>query len=192
MVHHVQRTPAEPRSIRWDAMAAIIASLIGFLALLVGAYTAWVERYTADIQLQQVRAQVWPYLLLGNNDLQSSLEIYSRGVGPALVDSVQFRIDGKPQRDWGSVLETLGLPPHGFQASTLADNVLSPGGQITWVKFRDATTYKHLMEAFSRIEIQVCYCSSLGDCWETDSVSNRSTRVGTSCPVLEKPQLFID
>lgn len=109
-----ESTPAvgERRQIKWDAVAAIIASLIGFLALLVAAYTAYVQRYTADIQREQVRAQVWPYLIPGNSDLTQSLVVNNKGNGPAIVRSVQVLINGKPQPDWNHVLDSLGLPPH--------------------------------------------------------------------------------
>jgi hypothetical protein len=50
----VQReaAPVGKRRRDWDAFAAVIASFIGFLALAVSAYTAYVQR-------QQLRAQVW-------------------------------------------------------------------------------------------------------------------------------------
>ncbi|MGH8155426.1 MAG: hypothetical protein ACREP0_09375 [Rhodanobacteraceae bacterium] len=56
--HDDPRGAATKRGIRWDAMAAIIASLVGLLALIVAGYTAYIQR-------QQVRAQVWPYLQMG-------------------------------------------------------------------------------------------------------------------------------
>lgn len=104
-------TPAktERRQVKWDAIAAIIASLIGFLALLVGGYTAWIQRYTANIQLEQVRAQVWPWLVAGNNDNERSVEVLNKGVGPAIVRNAQVFVDGKPQPDWQHVLMALGI-----------------------------------------------------------------------------------
>lgn len=97
------------RPIQWDALAAIIASLVGFLALLVAGYTAYVERYTAEIQEKQVQAQVWPWLAAGNNDNESSIEVTNKGVGPAIIRSAQVFVDGKPQPDWQHVLMALGI-----------------------------------------------------------------------------------
>ena len=51
------------REIRYDAVAAVIAAMVGMLALGVAAYTAYIQR-------QQVSAQVWPYLLWANSDNQ--------------------------------------------------------------------------------------------------------------------------
>jgi hypothetical protein len=41
----------------WEK-GAVIASCIGWLALVVSGYAAWIQR-------QQVRAQVWPNIVLG-------------------------------------------------------------------------------------------------------------------------------
>ncbi|MFO1506439.1 MAG: hypothetical protein U1F23_05075 [Lysobacterales bacterium] len=90
---------AAGRGIRWDAIAAIIAALVGLLALCVSAYTAYIQR-------QQVRAQVWPYLLAGNDD-GKSIDVGNKGVGPAIVKTAQVFIDGTPQTTWSNVLAAL-------------------------------------------------------------------------------------
>src|ERR1044072_1365390 len=117
--------PAQPidrteRPSRWDAVAAIVAALIGFLALGVSGYTAYVQR-------QQVRAQVWPYLLVGNYDPELALKVLNKGVGPAIVRGVQLWVDDSPQPDWKHALAALGAPQNDIQISTLGGNVLSPG-----------------------------------------------------------------
>ena len=150
---------AAGRGIRWDAIAAIIAALVGLLALCVSAYTAYIQR-------QQVRAQVWPYLLAGNDDGKQAVYVYNKGVGPAIVKTAQIFIDGKPQTDWTRVLAALGMPPHGYVQSTLNPNVISAGEEVRinkvvdqdrWQVFRDAAT--------SRMTMDICYCSTLGECW---------------------------
>ncbi len=96
------------RARNWDALAALIAALIGVLALLVSGYTAYIQR-------QQVRAQVWPYLLVGNYDPERAIGVLNKGVGPAIVGSVQVFVDGKPQRTWKQVFAALGLPDRGLR-----------------------------------------------------------------------------
>ena len=152
----------------WDAVAAIIAALIGFLALLVAGYTAWVQRYTANIQLEQARAQVWPWMFAGNNDDQYSVEVYNKGVGPAIVRGAQLWVDGKPQPDWNHLLDALGVPkPRIYSESTVYPNVLSPGETVPIIKFADKDTYQDFRAAAIRkhLTIAVCFCSSLGECW---------------------------
>jgi len=54
----------------------VIASLIGALALVVSAYTAYVQR-------QQVRAQVWPVIeYYTGNQPKLRLWLANKGVGP--------------------------------------------------------------------------------------------------------------
>ena len=165
----------DPRN--WDAVAAVVAALIGFLALFVSAYTA-------SIQRQQVRAQVWPYLEVGNEDFDQSVVVYSKGVGPAIVHSAQVFIDGKPQSNWNAVLTAVGLQPRGFQQSTLNPSVLLPGEHLKVIKFgvnevasvdekekekeeerQKARWEQFRREAEKRMTMNICFCSTLDECW---------------------------
>lgn len=164
--------PNEPaaatrREIKWDAVAAIIASLVGFLALLVAGYTAYIARYTANVQLRQVQAQVWPWLVAGNNDNERSIEVLNKGVGPAIVQSAQVFVDGKPQPDWQHVLAALGTVPHQYSQSTLNPNVLTPGEKVPVIQFADEDDYKRFRTAAVThlTLVDICYCSTLGECW---------------------------
>src|SRR3569832_1502017 len=91
-----------PQRRDWDAFAAVIAALIGLLALCVSGYTAYLQR-------QQVRAQVWPYLEPGMSGNKRELIVFNKGVGPAIVEGVQVFVDGKPQHNWSEVFSALGL-----------------------------------------------------------------------------------
>lgn len=182
--------PGHPRRARdWDAFAAVVAAFVGLLALLVSGYTAHIQR-------QQVRAQVWPYLLVGNDDPRQAIEVLNKGVGPALVRGVQVWIDGKPQRGWEAALRTLGIPAHGYQNSTLDGNVLSPGEQITWVRIEDPAMYLRFRDAYrTRVGVEACFCSTLGDCW----VYRHRTPAGQpeqhdvpQCPVAPSGATFND
>ena len=148
------------REIRYDAVAAVIAALVGMLALLVAGYTAYIQR-------QQVRAQVWPWLVAGNNDNERSIEILNKGVGPAIVRSAQVFVDGKPQPDWQHVLKALGTVPHSYSQSTLNPNVLTPGEKVPAIQFADEDDYKRFKSAaVQRLTlVNICYCSTLYECW---------------------------
>lgn len=203
------------RRIRWDALAAIIAALIGLLALCVSGYTAYVQR-------QQVRAQVWPHLSVGQSDFPPSLTVVNQGVGPALVRSVEVLVDGKPQPDWEHVFAAEGM--HGDihrLTSKLSGAVLSPGQKLTWLnfeftrsQFQDMVAMIEVERAASaastggapaprstpdanydqvqgkqrllfnrfwtsaqqrRMQVRICYCSTLGECrltvWNVDGGS---------------------
>jgi hypothetical protein len=170
------------REIRWDAVAAIIASFVGFLALLVAGYTAYIARYTAEIQNRQVQAQVWPYLIVGNNDLTQSLVVDNKGMGPAIVRSMQVRVGGKPQKNWNQVLATFGMPPHHFAQTTVNQYVLSPGEQLQAIRFPDKDLWQRFHDAaLNRLSVDICYCSTLGECW----ISSNGNVIGPPSMALQ-------
>ena len=165
--HSTENERTERRTVRWDAVAAIIASLVGFLALVVAGYTAYIQRYTAEIQTKQVQAQVWPWLAAGNNDNEYSVEVVNKGVGPAIVQTAQVFVDGKPQPDWQHVLKALGTVPRQYSQSTLNPNVLAPGEKVPVIQFADKEDYERFRSAaVAHLDlIDICYCSTLGECW---------------------------
>jgi hypothetical protein len=166
----------------WNAVAAIVASLIGLMALVVSGYTAYVQR-------QQVRAQVWPYLMIGYADNEHARIVFNKGVGPALVRSVQVLVDGKPQPDWSHVMSALGVSDKvSYQQSTLASNVLSPNEKLDVLVVADQDGYKAFREqSLHRASTRVCYCSTLGDCWMYDD--HRASDEPRTQPIDRCPDL---
>jgi hypothetical protein len=177
------------RARSWDALAALIAALIGVLALLVSGYTAYIQR-------QQVRAQVWPHLLVGNYDPEHAIGVLNKGVGPAVIRSVQIFVDGKPQRTWKLTLEALGLPSQGVKISTISGNVISAGERVVALTVDDETAYRNFRnELGKRFGIEICYCSTLGECWiysdRTPGVRAGNTSADT-CPLVAGADAFND
>jgi hypothetical protein len=176
----------------WDAVAAVVAALIGFLALSVSGYTAYIQR-------QQVRAQVWPWLIAGNNDHEHSIAIYNKGVGPAIVRDAQVFVDDKPQTSWHRVIDALGIaPPNEFYQSTINPNVLSPGEEVTMIRFTEEDAWHRFRTAAtSRMSMDICFCSTLDECWmysDRQPVGYKlSTQLVTPvdrCPHLAEGQEF--
>lgn len=146
----------------WNGVSAVIAALIGLLALCVSGYTAWLQR-------QQVRAQVWPYIESGLSQSSRHVLIANKGVGPARIETVQMFVDGKPHKDWGSIFAALGLefdPPPPY--STVHGIVISAGTVVQQLAFRDEEQFRRFDPLYARLDMAVCYCSSLGECWQLD------------------------
>ncbi|HLR86954.1 MAG TPA: hypothetical protein VK064_03635 [Wenzhouxiangella sp.] len=176
------------KSSRTDRLAAFVAALVGMLALLVAAYTAWIQR-------QQVRAEVWPSLLWMTMDSESRYVWMNKGMGPALVNSVEVMVDDLPVSSWNDVFHALQFEPADYGTSTLADNVLAPGETLPWLVFKkheDLTEFRSA--ASDRVHYRVCYCSTLGDCWINDSrVGSGNPRLETrACPKAADQVLFED
>jgi hypothetical protein len=172
----------------WDSVAAVIAALVGLLALCVSGYTAYIQR-------QQVRAQVWPYLETGLSGSKREVILFNKGVGPAIVRSVQIYVDGKPQRDWDKVYVALGLkfaqrPPY----STVSNVVISPNDHIDQVVFNSVDDFNLYSKQVDRVEKRLCYCSTLSECWMRDEREKDPARVYRevdSCPAKSADD-FID
>jgi hypothetical protein len=178
---------AAPRRERdWNALSALIAVLIGMLALAVSGYTAWLQR-------QQVRAQVWPYLEPAVSKASRDVLMVNKGIGPAIVHRVQLTVDDRPQRDWRSAFDALGIekvPP----SSTLSGVVVAPGQQIRQLVFPELADYQAFMQHYARIALRVCYCSALGECWVMDQRQQDVTRQREPVDACPGPsdQDFID
>ncbi len=186
------QSAATRRGIRWDAMAAIIASLVGLLALLVAGYTA-------HIQQQQVRAQVWPRLLIGHSDVKGQYEmtVLNQGVGPAIVQSVQVLVSGKPVSDWDALEKLFGFKPASpGVVSTLNKMVLTPGEHLHWIQFRSAADIDAFTADWGRfhVEARVCYSSTLDESWMVVFHPGELAipREVSSCPKLPEKDQFQD
>src|SRR4051812_48691547 len=116
--------PATKPGRDWDAYAAVIASFIGLLALAVSGYTAYVQR-------QQLRAQVWPHLHIGSSDTPSIDPYYvitNAGTGPARITAVRVMVDGALARTRKDIAKAVGLANmDGLIWSTVSTAVLPPG-----------------------------------------------------------------
>ncbi|NLB58263.1 MAG: hypothetical protein GX805_07320 [Gammaproteobacteria bacterium] len=182
--------PAPKKRTESNAVAAVIAALIGLLALGVSGYTAMLQR-------EQVRAEVWPYLQPGITIEQGSMAISleNKGVGPALVGGLRVYVDGQPQRAWPDVFDALGLSDlRDTPASTVNGIVIARREAIQQVGLNDAADFQRLLGEYPRMALVLCYCSTLGDCWLLDErerrPEHRRTQVN-ACPE-RGPDEFID
>ncbi len=96
MIGAVAEEKATRGASRYDA---IIATLVGFCALCLSGYTAYVQR-------QQVRAAVWPILEFDTgNQPDIHFTLSNKGVGPAIIRHVIVRVDDQPVRNWKEAFE---------------------------------------------------------------------------------------
>ena len=171
----------------WNGLSAIIAAMIGLLALCVSGYTAYIQR-------QQVRAQVWPYLEPGMSGSKRELLLFNKGVGPAIIESVQILVDGKAQRNWPGVFRALGLNfDHHIPYSTINGVVIPPNDHIDQLLFPTAEDFNRYAHEAKRVELRLCYCSSLGDCWtysDVGTLPGASHVPVTQCPARGADQFF--
>lgn len=148
-----------------------IATFIALLAVCVAGYTAYMQR-------QQVRAAVWPILQFDSSnapDIHFSLS--NKGVGPALIRHVVIKVDDQPVKNWREAMEKLlGPGEHLFSESDMNGYVLAPNESIPVMTARDPDNNPLVFDKSNplwvtmnkerfRVTAEICYCSTLGECW---------------------------
>jgi hypothetical protein len=177
----------QERALRYET---IIVTLIGISALFVSGYTAYVQR-------QQVRAAVWPILEYGtSNDPKIRFTIDNKGVGPAIIRNVIVRVDGEPVRNWSSALQKLlGPGDYKFTQSSISGHTFSAGESMDVMvphnfdggplaADKSNPLWTALNKERGRIAIEICYSSTLGDCWilRRDPNGPSTTTEVRTCP----------
>jgi len=166
----------EPTGTNWDRITAIAAVLIGLAAVVVSVYTVLLQR-------EQIRAEVWPRLSFYYAGMDGEFRIANKGVGPAIIESVQLSVDGKPARNWAEATSLLGLSDDGQLYSTLSGTVLSPGEHLTYLQPSSPEAFAQIRGDVGRISLVVCYCSALGECWLLESRQEELAAVD-ACPTI--------
>jgi hypothetical protein len=156
-----QRAAAPRRD--WDAVAALVATFIGALALAISGYTAHVQR-------QQLRAQVWPRMAIASSDPGREIFVDNNGTGPGRVIAARVTIDGATVSRWSDARTAVGYTTEGVVRSTIHNAVLPPGKRLELVKSTDddasRTKFLELLPGSEHgVTIMLCYCSVLDDCW---------------------------
>jgi hypothetical protein len=171
--------PAVKARRNWDAYAAMIASFIGVLAVAIGGYTAYVQR-------QQLRAEVWPHLQLWRSDVNVGYYVTNQGTGPARITRVRVKVDGVPLRTWSAVTKAAGLG-NDVATSSLKQRVLPAGKDFTILQPMDDEDSRDKLRALwhsgpHAVSATICYCSVLEECW-TES-EDATADAGDGCPIL--------
>jgi len=177
---------------RFTQIGSLSALVFSILALCTSIYQTQLMQSQTDLMQKQSRASVWPYIMLGeNSNSRSGQESYTwridnNGVGPAKIESMVVRFDGKPHTTWESIFKVLspGKTYH-VSMSSVNGTVLPPSlnreTTIEMVKLTDPDLVRLFLDAQNRFEMEVCYCSVYDDCW----VSRLSARTPHSVPMCK-------
>ena len=164
-------------------MVALGALLISGVAAVSSAYQTYVIR-------KQFSATVWPYVTFvtsSSTDKYFELDVSNPGIGPALVYSAVVTRDGKavqrvpspttlpavdvaiaPERAAAKSDEAKSgeLKPPNITVSTIySGDVLPAGAKLELLRVEGKYITRRVLANIRRIDVTVCYCSLLGDCW---------------------------
>jgi hypothetical protein len=101
----------------------------------------------------------------------------NKGVGPAVIKHVIVKVDDQPVKNWVEVLDKiLGPGYHPGEESDMSSRVFSAGESMNvFTPHDDAQNpipfdksnplWAKLDAGRSRVTVEICYCSTLGECW---------------------------
>jgi hypothetical protein len=188
MIGSVSEQNAARGASRYDAL---IATFVGVCALLVSGYTAYMQR-------QQVRAAVWPILEFDtSNGPDIHFTIANKGVGPAIIRHIIVNVDDQPVKNWNEALDKLiGPEKHRYSESDINGHVFAAGESMDVLTPRDEEgnpltdrskpLWVEMNKGRARVSVEICYCSTLGDCW-TLRASGSGLRPSTTTEIRRCP-----
>jgi hypothetical protein len=166
----IDAVPEEKETRPASRYDAFIATFVGFLALCVSGYTAYVQR-------QQVRAAVWPILQFDSSNGPIRFTLANKGVGPAIIRHVIVKVDGQPVKNWIEVLDKLlGPQKHRYSESDMNGHVFAAGESTIVFTPQDSNGNDIVFDRSNplwiqmnkdrfRVTVEICYSSTLGECW---------------------------
>jgi len=144
-------------------------TFIALSALVVSVSAVAVGIYEASLQRAHDRAEVWPHVEVGTFTTPSDATLYleNTGVGPAVIESVVFTVDGRPRRGWDDLIATWlgkGAPPH-FGRETVHDHSLRAGEKVVVLDLTIGTIPPDFWTYIRRLGVRVCYRSVFDQHW---------------------------
>ena len=187
--------PAPRARFRWRWLELVVS-----LSALVTSVASIVMAMDNNNSMERlVTANSWPFPLLENSNFvdgksQIKLSIRNSGSGPAKLETVVMKYDGKVVRSWPELARaccTAGQQDSSIDALqaetgyvltyTPSGQVLLPGDNV--LVFSNDRTEGHvafwdkLNQARNALTFEACYCSVFDDCWTTNLQTTRPTPV---------------
>jgi hypothetical protein len=157
---------------------------IGACVVLISLVSLFVAVSANRTQERLLAASTWPYLRYdssnagGDGTRTISFNLANNGVGPARIRSFDLRYHGKSMRNSHELLRECCLQDAAqavprTTVSTVRRRVLAPNEEVAFLRVplqeSSAAAWQVLnREAFS-VQLRVCYCSVLEDCWMLDT-----------------------
>ena len=165
----------------------VIDFSIALSAILISLISLSVAIHHGRVQERLVAANSWPFLVwntsLDHDERGQRFSIYiaNSGVGPALLKGLVVRYRNKPVRGWIELLqECCGVerttrvdpPALGFFTGGQPKGVIAPGENRTLISLirleQNPQLFERLVAARLELKFEACYCSIVGECWESD------------------------
>ena len=176
-----------------EFLVAICALITSIMAV----YMAWDQ---GRVMRAQQHGMVYPVLQIEGSSTNTAsyssigITVKNSGVGPALIESVVLKINGERETYLPDVLASLPTPDSD-SSSGLAGRALAPGADVEAIRLRwdrESVTPDQIRDVVlstANWELEICYCSVFGRCWQTNRIgTGRADSVDSCTP--EDSDLF--
>ncbi|NQZ06662.1 MAG: hypothetical protein HRT35_05805 [Algicola sp.] len=133
----------------------------------------------------QKEASVWPRVFVARNtgDDRFSVVVKNSGVGPALIEHVEVRVDGNIIKTWNDATDIIAPNMSISKGQSILTNyVLLPGETIVPIRLQDEVANLFNVDR-KRVRLKICYCSIYEKCWVIDEAVKRTAGFATPYPV---------
>ena len=164
--------------------------LVAICALITSAMAVYMAWDQGSVMRAQQHGAVFPVLQVdgfAEDDGRSTsigINVRNSGVGPALVESVEFFVNDQKTERFDTYLDTL---PVGYALSyaAISGRALAPGETVTAISMRwpnsafDRSTISQIQNDSDSWSLEICYCSVFQRCWKTTEIGqSRATPTG--------------
>jgi hypothetical protein len=150
-------------------------SVLPICAPLISAVACAASLYQLRMAMSSISAQTWPYVTIGwrhTND-ETGIVVDNDGLGPAIIRDVVLTVDGQDQHDAISALrQIISIADASIELDALTRGVVIRAGKsLNLFVVRGASWANQLRSAQNRVNLEICYCSILGQCWSNSLAS---------------------
>ena len=142
-----------------------ILSVSAIITAIVAVWIAVVEQQSSR---EYQRLSVEPYLELSNTNRNGYERLLiNTGLGPARIQTVDVKIDGKKISTWREVVKIFTNE----DSTKISTGGLWLGRQIqaretvVLVHLRDNEVAQEVYSNISKVNMKICYCSMYKECW---------------------------
>lgn len=167
--------------------------LVAICALITSAMAVFMAWDQGSVMRAQQHGSVYPVLqvdgFVRDNGKATSLgiNVSNSGVGPALIESVEFYVNDEKTESFDVYLDAL---PRGYALdyAAISGRALAPGDSVTAISIQwpnnafDRSTISRVQADSDTWSLEICYCSVFDRCWKTTEIGQSRAAPVKSCP----------
>lgn len=155
--------------------------LVAICALLTSAMAVYMAWDQGSVMRAQQHGSVYPVLQVdgfvddSGRNTSIGINLSNSGVGPALIESVEFFVNDERTERFDDYLNTL---PTGYNVSysAISGRALAPGATVTAISINwpnnvfDRSVIAKIQADSDDWALEICYCSVFDRCWMTSEI----------------------